>query len=148
LSESIKTKVKKVVLDALNALHIEYGASHSELKITEDNQIYVIEIGARMGGDFIGSHLVQLSTGYDFLKGVVQVALGNFEPPVVSESNFSGVYFISKETEHLRKYVDKWKMYREIIQAEMNDTTLRNVKESGDRSGYFIYKSDHKFNCK
>lgn len=147
LPDDTKGKVRRIVLDALDALHIEYGASHSELKITEDGSIYVIEIGARMGGDFIGSHLVQLSTGYDFLKGVVQASLGEFEPPVIKESNFSGVYFISKETEHLRKYVEKREMYPEIVQAEMTDQTLRTIRESADRSGYFIYKSDHRFNC-
>jgi len=147
LPESIKQNVKKIVLDALDALHIENGASHSELKIDEDGNIYVIEIGARMGGDFIGSHLVKLSTGYDFLKGVIQVSLGEFEPPVIKELNFSGVYFISKETECLRKYVDCWKMYPEIVQAELTDQNLRSIRESGDRSGYFIYKSNHKFNC-
>ena len=40
---------------ALNALGVTNGASHSEYKITVDGKIYVMEIGARMGGDFIGS---------------------------------------------------------------------------------------------
>lgn len=145
LPDAVKEQIIDIVLRSLDALHIENGASHSELKITEKGDVYVIEIGARMGGDFIGSHLVKLSTGYDFLKGVIQVALGEFEPPAINESNFSGVYFISKETEYLQKFVDHSNMYPEIVQAEMTDNTLRNIKESADRSGYFIYKSDHKF---
>ena len=60
LPEDIKAKVREIVLNALGALHIKYGASHSELKITEKGDIRVIEIGARMGGDFIGSDLVRL----------------------------------------------------------------------------------------
>ncbi|MBR1381923.1 MAG: ATP-grasp domain-containing protein, partial [Paludibacteraceae bacterium] len=39
---------------ALTALGITNGASHSEYRITKDGKIYVMEIGARMGGDFIG----------------------------------------------------------------------------------------------
>ena len=73
LPDDIKKKVLQIVLHALDSLHIQYGASHSELKIDEDGDIRVIEIGARMGGDFIGSNLVQLSTGYDFLKGVTWI---------------------------------------------------------------------------
>lgn len=92
-----KEEVKKIVLNALDSLHVQFGASHSELKITEDGDIKVIEIGARMGGDFIGSNLVKLSTGYDFLEGVVKVAMGDFVKPVLSENNYSGVYFLSKE---------------------------------------------------
>lgn len=29
-----------------------------------------------MGGDFIGSNLVQLSTGIDFVKAVIDISLG------------------------------------------------------------------------
>ncbi len=62
------------------------------MKIDEDGNIRVIEIGARMGGDFIVSNLVQLSTGYDFVKGVIDVALGTFEEPKLTQNNYSGVY--------------------------------------------------------
>lgn len=52
------------------------SASHSELKIDQNGNIKLIEIGGRMGGDCIGSDLVQLSTGVDFVKAVINVALG------------------------------------------------------------------------
>lgn len=145
LPTEIQNKIRILVPLALDALHITNGASHTEIKISTDGELKIIEIGARMGGDFIGSNLVELSTGYDFLKGVIQVALGQFEEPVISESSNSGVYFISKETEHLRQYIDNRAKYPEIVEAEMTDSELRNIKESADRSGYFIYKSDHKF---
>lgn len=144
LPDNIKAQVKGIVLRALDALHIQYGASHSELKITEDGDIRVIEIGARMGGDFIGSDLVRLSTGYDFLKGVVEVALGDFHEPIISEHNHSGVYFLSKETERLIPIIVKWHNYPEIVEAEVTDPQLRNIECSGDRSGYLIYKANSK----
>jgi len=145
LSGDIKGKIKAIVKHALDALHIQYGASHSELKITEDDDIRVIEIGARMGGDFIGSNLVQLSTGYDFLKGVVEVALGDFHEPVISEHNHSGVYFLCEETKRFLPIIKNWKDYPEIVEAEITDIELRHIECSGDRSGYFIYQSDKKF---
>lgn len=145
LPDKIKAQVKDIVLHALDALHIQYGASHSELKITEDGDIHVIEIGARMGGDFIGSDLVRLSTGYDFLKGVIEVALGDFHEPVISEHNYSGVYFLSKETEKLKSIIENWQRLPEIVEAEITDNQLRNIECSGDRSGYFIYKSNEKY---
>ena len=142
LPEDIKDRVREIVLKALDALHIQYGASHSELKITEDGDIRVIEIGARMGGDFIGSNLVQLSTGYDFLKGVIEVALGAFHEPQISEHSFSGVYFLSEETKSLKPVIENWKDYPEIVEAEITDNELRHIECSGDRSGYLIYKSE------
>lgn len=147
LPEDIKERIRVIVIKALNALHIQFGASHSELKITEDGDIRVIEIGARMGGDFIGSNLVQLSTGYDFLKGVIEIALGDFHEPQITEHSYSGVYFLSKETESLKYVIENWKKYPEIVEAEITDPQLHNIECSGDRSGYFIYKSlKQKFN--
>lgn len=145
LPSDIQERVKDIVLHALDALHIQYGASHSELKITEDGDIRVIEIGARMGGDFIGSTLVRLSTGYDFLEGVIKVAMGEFVKPIISEHHCSGVYFLSKETEHIKKYIENSRDYPEIVEAEITDETLRNIECSGDRSGYFIYQSEKRF---
>lgn len=146
LPEDIKERVRETVLGALDALHIQYGASHSELKITEDGDIKVIEIGARMGGDFIGSNLVQLSTGYDFLKGVIEVALGEFHQPQITENNYSGVYFLSEETKHLLPVIENWKDYPEIVEAEITDSELRHIECSGDRSGYLIYQGSSRFN--
>lgn len=141
LSDTTQSQVKNIVLHALDALHIQYGASHSELKITEDGDIRVIEIGARMGGDFIGSDLVRLSTGYDFLEGVILVAMGKFIEPVITEQSCSGVYFLCKETERLKEIIKDYHDYPEIVEAEITDNTLRNIECSADRSGYLIYKS-------
>jgi biotin carboxylase len=69
-------QVKACICTALDALHIQYGASHAEFKLTADGQVRIIEIGARMGGDCIGSDLVYLSTGMDFVKMVIDTACG------------------------------------------------------------------------
>lgn len=149
LPEETKSKIKQIVLNALDALHIKYGASHSELKISENGDIKVIEIGARMGGDFIGSDLVKLSTGYDFLQGVIEVAMGKFHEPQIKEHNFSGVYFLSQETEWLKKYIENKNQYKEIVRAEITNNTLKDIQCSGDRSGYLIYKTNYgRFNIK
>ena len=145
LPEDVKQRVRKIVLCALDALHIKFGASHSELKITEDGDIRVIEIGARMGGDFIGSDLVKLSTGYDFLKGVIDVAFGEFEEPQITQSKCSGVYFLCEETKGILPIIQNSKDYPEIVRAEVTDPVLRKIEQSADRSGYFIYQSDKKF---
>lgn len=129
---------------ALDALGLTNGASHSEYKITNDGRIAIMEIGGRMGGDFIGSDLVQLSTGYDFVRGVVEVALGQFKEPVKTINKHSGVYFLCKETEWLLPVVQKWQENPEFTKGEISDTELLNVEKSADRSGYVIYQSNKK----
>ena len=123
---------------ALDALGITDGASHSEYRISNDGNIVIVEIGGRMGGDFIGSDLVRLSTGYDFLKGVIDVALGEFTKPEITKNGHSGVYFLCKETEYLRPVIENWKDNPAFIEGKILDEVLRNVECSADRSGYVI----------
>lgn len=137
--DSIYTLTKK----ALDALGVTNGASHSEYKITKDGRIVVMEIGARMGGDFIGSDLVQLSTGYDFLKGVIDVALGTFTEPIITQSNHAGVYFLCQETSQILPII-KLKSIPQIVRSEIMSEKIQSVKCSADRCGYLIYKGDNK----
>jgi biotin carboxylase len=65
---------------AIQALGIDNSPSHVEIRLTSRGP-RVIEVGARMGGGFIASHLVQLSTGIDFLQAGIRLALGE-DPPL------------------------------------------------------------------
>lgn len=76
VSAEMFERVKQVVVHALDTLEIRNSASHSEIKISEDGSIHLIEIGGRMGGDCIGSDLVRYSTGIDYVRAVIQVACG------------------------------------------------------------------------
>ncbi len=144
LSEDQFQKIYSITQKALEALGITDGASHTEYKITESGEIYIIELGARMGGDFIGSDLVRLSTGYDFVKGVINVALNSFERPVLSNQCHSGVFFLCKETERLLPYFQDELKKIPIVKKEMMDRFLKSVSCSADRSGYLIYQADKK----
>lgn len=140
LHADIQEKIKMETIKCINALEINYGASHSEFKITPDGEVFVIEVGARMGGDFIGSHLVELSTGYDFLQGVINISLGKYEAPILESNNFSGVYFLCKETEHILPYFSQENNF--VIQKEIQNSNLKNITNSNDRSGYLIYQAN------
>ena len=136
-------KIYSITKTALDSLGLTNGASHAEYKITNDGRIAIMEIGGRMGGDFIGSDLVRLSTGYDFVKGVIDVALGIFSSPRKSFSKSSGVYFLCEETKKLLPIIKKWENYPDIVNAEITDNELRSLTCSADRSGYIIYQSSN-----
>ncbi len=142
LSESQYEKIYSITKQALTALGVTNGASHSEYRITKEGEIYIMEVGARMGGDFIGSDLVQLSTGYDFLRGVIEVALGTFNAPQLTEHNYSGVYFLCEETKHLLPLFTQALPY--LIKAEQTTNELLTPSCSAERSGYIIYQNDKK----
>ena len=142
LSKEMYETIYSITEKALNALGITNGASHSEYKITQSGRIAIMEIGARMGGDFIGSDLVRLSTGYDFLKGVIEVAQGEFVEPQITDHKCSGVYFLCEETKRLLPIIANWKNNPAFVEGEITDNVLRSVEKSADRSGYMIYQSD------
>lgn len=144
LSEAVKNKIIDTVTSALNALEVTNGASHTEVLVTKENEVYIVETGARMGGDYIGSHLVRLSTGYDFLKGTIQVAMGEFEEPILDKPAFSGIYYEIPKPGIITEVIDNTNLYTEIVQTEVYYKVgyhLPEVKESNQRAASFIYQS-------
>ncbi len=137
-------KVKTVVTHALDSLGVEYGASHSEIKIDADGNIKIIEIGARMGGDNIGAALVKLSTGYDFVDAVIDVALGHEPKEKKTKYSNAGIRFIFSE-EDIEVYRRLQECNPEIlVESEIHDITNEKVVDSGSRFGYFMFSSDDK----
>lgn len=132
---------------ALTALGVDNCASHSEYRITEDGKIYIMEIGARMGGDFIGAAMVKLSTGFDFVQGVIEVALGEFIEPVFGEQKYSGVLYVSEETKQLMPVLENWQNYPDLVAGEITRPGLRSIYCSADRTGYVVYQSDHRLDA-
>ena len=132
--------MKSVIAHALDSLEIENGASHAEIKIANDGSIKIIEIGARMGGDCIGSDLVRYSTGYDFVKMVIQVAVGespSFEKvcePIKVESKF---IFTENDIEQYEK--DK-KDGLVLKTVDFHPENIGHITDSSNRAGCYIRK--------
>ena len=98
LSDEVNDRAKEVIFKALDALHVENSAGHSEFKVDKNGNIKIIEIGARMGGGGIGSELVPLSTGYDFLKMVIDISVGLYPEFVrTKETSPAMIHFIMSE---------------------------------------------------
>lgn len=75
LSKEIKDQITELVKKAIVALELDNCASHAEVKITTKG-IKMVELGARLGGDYITSHLVPLSTGINIEAAAIQIAMG------------------------------------------------------------------------
>ena len=146
IPESVWNKIKMMVERALTALKIENSASHTEIKWTSNDELYIIETGARMGGDHITSDLVRLSTGYDFVEGAIKLAVGKFEIPTFPNPMYSGVYFYSKLAPEVGDLIKNHEKWPEIVEWEYSDKPLMEVKSNADRRGYFLYqKTDGRF---
>jgi len=137
-------KIKEIIFKALDALGIENGASHTEFKINKNGEVGIIEIGARMGGDCIGSDLVQISTGYDFLKMVIDVAV-NKEPEFVRMNNpkHAAIKFLFNKNDIRVLDQIKSNHFDMIYRISQIDTSpTNNIIDSSTRLGYYIMFSD------
>ena len=75
LPDNIKERIKEVAIAANKAIGINDGPSHTEIIVTKEVP-KIVELGARLGGDCITTHLVPLSTGVDMVKACIKIALG------------------------------------------------------------------------
>ena len=145
LPRDIQNRIARYNTKLLDALQINNSASHAEFKIDKTGEVYLMEVGARGGGGWISYKLVELSTGYDYIKGMIQVALKEFEEPVIHMGQFSGIYFLSEDTKMVKDFILENKGAPWMIDFSIDEEKpLSKLKSSFDRSGYFIYQSDHK----
>lgn len=75
LTEDQKDSIREIVSKIGEALRFENCPSHTELKINERG-LFVIETSPRLGGDYITSTLVPLSTGINMEDQLLNIALG------------------------------------------------------------------------
>lgn len=140
--EPIVEAVMRAAVMGVKALEVNNCACHAEVKV-QDGQAYIMEIGARLGGDFISTELTHLSTGIDMVAAAIDVALG-IEPnlePIAEPHGVAIRYFTPKpgvvkkiENEAALKQSD---VYDAEIYVKPGDT-VKEVKSSLDRSGHVI----------
>jgi biotin carboxylase len=140
--EHIVDAVKRAAIMGVRALEVNNCACHAEVKV-QDGQAYIMEIGARLGGDFISTELTHLSTGIDMVAAAIDVALGiepNLgpieEPQGVAIRYFTPVPGIVKAIEK-EELLNRPDVYDAEIYVKPGDA-VKEVKSSLDRSGHVI----------
>ena len=132
-------RVEAVTRHALTSLGLTCGASHTEIKIDRDGAIRLIEIGGRMGGDCIGSALVELSTGIDFVRAVIETALGR-EPEDIEPlfHRAAAVRFILTQDDLNALERVKREAPQLLKEYSVQPFDGRQVTASSTRFGYFL----------
>ena len=144
LSQELQNRIYEIIPQLLDTVGFCNGATHIELKIDNDNNIYLIEINPRGGGDEISSRLVELSTGYDYIKGMINVALGNFETPLILSHNYAGIYYLCNQVKERFEFFKNADKQDWLIEKKIIDYNLKVATGNYDRNGYLIYKSNKK----
>ena len=144
LSDEMLIKVKDTIFKALTALKVQFGASHSEFRITPEGEIGIIEIGSRMGGDCIGSNLVYLSTGIDFVKGVIDVASGkgpDLTPDFKPKAAAIRFVFSKNDIDILEDIKANYKENLYFV-SDISEIGEHKIVDSGTRYGFYIMEAE------
>lgn len=140
--EDIQQKLKDGAIAGIKALGLSNCAAHCELKV-QNGEAYLMEIGARMGGDFISTELTPLSTGIDMVAATISVVLG-MAPNLQPTEEKHGVcirYFTPKPGKFVAiengESLKDVHVYDAEIYHKVGDV-IPEVKSSLDRSGHVI----------
>lgn len=144
VSPELLSRIQNVVTHALDTLLVTCGASHSELKVDENGEIRLIEIGARMGGGCIGSDLVQLSTGKDYVKMVIQIACGEAPDLEVHHSGRAAeiVFILTEEDNRIYQQLLTESPVKIIRTAFYNPEWIGKVKDESNRAGCYVLDAE------
>lgn len=143
LDEHTIERIKAVAVQAIKAIGIENAPAHVEIKVTEDGP-KIVELAARLGGDFITSRLVPLSTGIDMVGASVLLATG--EKPDLSPKQQQGaaIHFIHAEKEGILSEIvlpeglQGQAGVKEIALYKKLGEKINGTRSSNDRLGHVI----------
>jgi biotin carboxylase len=147
ISENERIEIESLVKRAISSLEIDNSASHAEIMLTK-NGPYIIEIGARLGGDFISSYLTKASTGISMDRAAVQVALGIKPDLIQKRSKYSMIKYVElmegKEIKEILPINDletiKGYVFAGIF-AKVGDIIPR-IRQSSDRLACVLFEGD------
>lgn len=146
-SNEIKEKICKITKAAVKAIGIKNGPSHTEVMITEDGP-KIVELGARLGGDNITTHLVPLSTGVNIVKANIECALGMKVDLETKFQKGSAIRFFEqkdgtlKEINGIEEVMQNQKVKEVVINRKIGEKT-GEINNSSDRIGYVVSQGDN-----
>ena len=142
LAQADQEKIRDLACRAVKAVGIDNGPAHVEIMLTKDGP-KMVELGARMGGDCITTHLVPLSTGIDMIKATMDICLGltpDIEPKFQKGSAIR-FFDVPCGTIKAIEGVEEAKAIpgvQEIAFTKQVGDTVGEIGASGDRAGFVI----------
>lgn len=142
LSIQNQEDIKKVAIDAIKAIGMVNGPTHTEIKVTNEGA-KLVEIAARLGGDFITSKLVPLSTGVDMIDCSFASMLEEKVHYTKKYDKGSAIRFIHGNVGILKeiKGVDEIKAMPYVVDVEIYKqygSKICKLENSSDRIGHII----------
>lgn len=146
LSIEDQEDIKRVAIAANMAIGNYNGSSCTEVKMTKEGA-KVVEVGARLAGDYMTSDLVPLSTGISMIESIIKIALGERPDYAVKYNKGSAIRFLEvgegiiDSISGVEEAQNISGVKRVGIDRKIGDRVVP-IKSSLDRVGYVIAQAD------
>lgn len=142
LADGDLEKIRDLACRAVKAVGIENGPAHVEIILTKDGP-KMVELGARMGGDCITTHLVPLSTGIDMIEATIRISCGENPDLEPKFTKGSAIRFLDAPGGTITaiegaEQAAKLDGIREISFTKGVGDTVGEIGSSTDRVGFVI----------
>ena len=144
----VQEDIKCVATKAVKAVGIDNGPAHVEIMATEKGA-KMVELGARLGGGCITTHLVPLSTGIDMVEGNIRCSFGE-QPDITPKFNKgSAIRHFNTDNGTIKSIsgIEEAKKVEGVIEIDfvkkIGDKVVSDPKNSSDRVGYVIAQAEN-----
>ena len=149
ISTKQQDEIRVLIAQIGQTLGFNNCASHTELKINSRG-IFIIETSPRLGGDFISSTLVPLSTGINMEEALIDISTKSTkisENLKIRFNKFSGVLFFQLPSGLIKcigqiKEIKKIKGFQSYKFDLEESQRVPHIKNSIDRYGYSVFQTD------
>lgn len=140
ISDEEAEAIRKEVLRATKAVGVDNCPTHTEIKLW-NGKPYIIEMACRLGGDYITSDLVPLSTGISMMENLIRLSLGEAIDIEPKFHRWSCVQFLNEENYYrCQDYMVSGDS--RIKRCEIGEYNNSVIKSSLDRLGYIIFQAE------
>lgn len=109
-NKEIIKKIEKAVTDAVVALGINNGMTHSEVIVNDKGNLTIVEVAARGGGFGISNKIIEYITGFDPITALILLSIGE-EIKIEAKTNNSAILkFYTPEPGIINKIEGKEKL--------------------------------------
>lgn len=77
LPPELEEKAIRQIRSAIRTLGINHSSVNMDFLVTKDGGVYIVDVGARMGGNMIGPCIIPYGTGLDYMGAMIRNAVGD-----------------------------------------------------------------------
>lgn len=145
--KEIQNNAKNQLERIFKLLNMKMGAYNIEYIVGKDDQVYILEIGPRNGGNFI-PNVIKEATGFDMAKYTVRQAVGDdcsdvYQMPL---KKFATSYLIHSQKDGILKSVNICEDIKsnivELLMFQDTETIVNRFHNAGDAIGIALLSFD------